>query len=114
MSNMVWLAPCTTVSHTVAHHTGVLLQPKVPRPKDSAGLANIDLSTKLRGFYQSPAHADIQLRAGSEVFPAHKIVLAAQSPTFERMFESGMVEQVRPAPLPVHQPLISGTPSNDT
>ena len=72
----------------------MIVQPIIPRPKDSAGLANIDLSTKLRAFYQSPAHADIQLRAGSEVFPAHKIVLAAQSPTFERMFESGMVEQV--------------------
>lgn len=70
------------------------LQPVLPQPKDNAGLANTDLSTKIRCFFRSSAHADIQLRAGSEVFPAHKIVLAAQSPTFERMFESGMVEQV--------------------
>ncbi len=72
----------------------LLVQPIIPQPKDHAGLANTDLSTKLRAFFRSAAHADIQLRAGSEVFPAHKIVLAAQSPTFERMFEAGMVEQV--------------------
>ena len=87
------LPSLSSADYTHADPCGMIVQPIIPRPKDSAGLANIDLSTKLRAFYQSPAHADIQLRAGSEVFPAHKIVLAAQSPTFERMFESGMVEQ---------------------
>ena len=81
----------------------MVVQPILPQPKDNAGLANTDLATKLRCYFRSSAHADIQLRAGSEIFPAHKIVLAAQSPTFERMFESGMVEQVsRIQILPSH------------
>lgn len=93
-----------TTARADLNHAWRALQPVLPQPKDNAGLANTDLSTKIRCFFRSSAHADIQLRAGPEVFPAHKIVLAAQSPTFERMFESGMVEQVTsstiPSPIP--------------
>lgn len=50
------------------------------------------LSTGLKSFVQSQTYSDVTLISNGVKFPAHKIILSAQSPVFNAMFQSNMVE----------------------
>lgn len=55
-------------------------------------LANMDVSVCFRPFFNNPAHSDLVLRCGGQEFYAHRLVLAAQSKTFDRMLQTQMRE----------------------
>lgn len=62
------------------------------RMQNSYKAANCEVAARLRPFYNNQAHSDVVLRAGDQAFCCHKLLLAAQSATFDRMFQSGMRE----------------------
>lgn len=51
-----------------------------------------DMLELLNGFRCSNKLCDIRLRAESETFPAHRVVLSAASPYFNAMFCNNMIE----------------------
>ncbi len=55
-------------------------------------MVNTDMSQCFRSFYNNPAHSDVVLRCSGEEFHAHRLVLAVQSTTFDRMLQTQMRE----------------------
>ncbi|KAL9986288.1 hypothetical protein ACROYT_G000412 [Oculina patagonica] len=53
---------------------------------------SVDLLSKCAQFRNESEFIDVRLKAGEEVFPAHRIVLAANSDYFHAMFTDGMKE----------------------
>lgn len=52
----------------------------------------MDVSLCFRPFFNNQAHSDLVLRCGGQEFYAHRLVLAAQSKTFDRMLQTQMRE----------------------
>lgn len=55
-------------------------------------MVNTDMSQSFRTFFNSPAHSDVVLRCSGQEFYAHRLVLAVQSKTFDRMLQTQMRE----------------------
>ena len=53
---------------------------------------SVDLLSKCAQFRDEGEFIDVRLKAGEDVFPAHRIVLAANSDYFHAMFTDGMKE----------------------
>ena len=53
---------------------------------------SVDLLSKCAEFRDEGEFIDVRLKAGEDVFPAHRIVLAANSDYFHAMFTDGMKE----------------------
>lgn len=51
------------------------------------------LSSSIQNLYLSGKFCDVNLQAGDQTFPAHKIVLCARSPVFSAMFDADMKEK---------------------
>jgi len=68
-----------------------VLQPRPTGPA-SDSLANVDLPAHLRRFCCADAHSDVVLVVDNKRFPAHRVVLAAQSEIFDAMLQGGMKE----------------------
>ncbi|KAF8786538.1 Speckle-type POZ protein like [Argiope bruennichi] len=60
------------------------------RGEDASNLCN-DLGSLYNIFL--PKMSDVVLTVGAVNFPAHKVILAARSPVFARMFENDMIEK---------------------
>lgn len=54
--------------------------------------ANTEISLCFRPFFNNQAHSDVVLRCNGQQFYAHRLVLAAQSKTFDRMLQTQMRE----------------------
>ena len=44
-------------------------------------------------LFNEKSYSDAQIQVGEEVFLVHRVILAAASPVFHAMFESGMQER---------------------
>ena len=53
---------------------------------------SVDLLSKFAHFRGEGEFIDVRLKVGEDVFPAHRIVLAANSDYFHAMFTDGMKE----------------------
>ena len=59
---------------------------------------------------RDPAHADVTLRAGGRLFPAHRAVLGARCAVLGCMFRSGMRESEPDSEVCIHD-RVCGVPA---
>ena len=82
------------VTYRIAEETPTPLRapsPPIPAPPHVPNTL-VSLSAAFEKLFLAEDKSDVAFEIGGEVFPAHKLILTARVPAFEKMFASGMAE----------------------